>query len=1286
MILYGVSKTDFPLGQPMQRARLLRSSRLIPVFLAFFVAQSVAETFTNPAIVQTGSNPSSIGEADFNGDGNPDLVYIDGSGMHILLGNGDGTFRQGQTISLPAGMGGTITIADVNADGKLDLLFGGSNPEPQIAAALGNGDGTFGAPIITTFELNLSLYANCGARFGVADLNGDGAVDLIVSDNLNTQMYILMGNNTGAFTLGSVFHINSYPGDVWTGDFNGDGHQDFLVQGTISSDVTVYLGNGDGTFQPGVVYGEGQPNSNITSVVLADMDGDGHLDMVTGTNASTVQIWHGNADGTFTALSSPAATLNSYAIVLAIADFNSDGTLDIAISSGSGLSILLGTGNLDYANPVPYSLGGYQYTSAVADFNRDGHPDVALTVPGGIALLFGEANGTLQSFAVYDMGQGVTSLTAADLTGNQIEDIAVAEGSTGPGILIGKGDGTFTLEAGTAISQGTGTIVLPGDFNGDGNEDLYFTGNNTSGLVLFGNGNGTFQSPVDLTQFQQVGFVASAVGNLTNSGRSDLVSLNYQSFDVLLGQANDTFTLLTTTLYSLQSTVNPVIGDFNKDGNADLIVSELTEIQVFLGNGDGTFTPSRTISTQIPGIDGLCGPTAMATADLDSDGNLDLVMPISCTNVAEIFYGNGDGSFQNPVLLPLEQGYNTIQIADVNGDHLPDLIFSNQGIIAIIHNAGNRTYSAESHYLAGTVGTIAVQDFNGDGFPDLAVASSGTTVAVLLNQPAGNLTSGALTVSPEPSTYTKPFSMTLNLAPFKTGTGTPAGSVTFSIDGNPVATVALTGTTASYVYSSTLPLGSHAITATYNGDSNFVPSYFIEQHQVIPIVYPTGITLTATPNSALAGQTISFQATVTSPGQTPYGIVSFFDGTTPIGSVSLNSNSLAVFDTALLSPGQHAVSADFLGNENFAAVNSSPVNVTITVNQTTATLTVDPTSVAIGAPVTLTAAITSPAGTPTGSAVFYDGTRFLQNVTLDGAGVAVYSATFSAAGTHVITASYLANGSFAASNSSPFNLNVTSTATNTTSTNIVGAANPQVVRGFTFTATVHSATNKPIGSVDFWDGDSLLETVPLDEAGSGTYQSASLGPGVHYISASYSGATNLAASVSSVLVESIPSEAPDFSISLSPVNALVLVGGSVISDVTVQSINGFNRDVALACTTGTVQLTCTLQPANLLNGAGTSTLTVTLTASSRSSLPVSKIWMGITALIALPLLAAVRIKRANPACVVVALVLLAGAFGCGSPVPHGSGSSQTVTVTASSRQSTGTIIHTVRMNVLIPPA
>jgi len=430
-----------PVRRPMQRAKKLRFCLCVAswgLFFFLFLPHAAAESFKNPPLVLTGSYPTALNTGDFNGDGIPDLAYTDGSGMHILLGNGDGTFQHGEDIALPAWAGGTITVADVNKDGKTDLLFsglyfpsGGQNPEPEIVVFLGNGNGTFGSPVVSTLTLNLSLFPLISS-LGVADFNGDGAVDLIAPDAQNSQIYVLLGNNTGAFTLENAFHINAYPGKVWTGDFNGDGHQDFLVYGGIASNVTVYLGKGDGTFQTGVVYGGGS-SSGFTGVVLADMDGDGHPDMVVGTQTNTIEILHGNADGTFATTSSGGATLNSYPIVLAVADFNSDGVLDIAVEDGSGLGILLGTGSLNYATPVPYGLDTSSYTFTVADFNRDGHLDCALAEPGGI-------------HAVADRVETWT-----------------ADGTLMPGIDVRLAPGHTPGSSVVVVSDGTARALLLGD-------------------------------------------------------------------------------------------------------------------------------------------------------------------------------------------------------------------------------------------------------------------------------------------------------------------------------------------------------------------------------------------------------------------------------------------------------------------------------------------------------------------------------------------------------------------------------------------------------------------------------------------------------------------------------------------------------------------------------------------------------------------------------------------------------------------------------------------------------
>jgi len=116
---------------------------------------------------------------------------------------------------------------------------------------------------------------------------------------------------------------------------------------------------------------------------------------------------------------------------------------------------------------------------------------------------------------------------------------------------------------------------------------------------------------------------------------------------------------------------------------------------------------------------------------------------------------------------------------------------------------------------------------------------------------------------------------------------------------------------------------------------------------------------------------------------------------------------------------------------------------------------------------------------------------------------------------------------------------------------------------------VESANLEPRGNVVSRDGDAVLATVALDDTSSGTYTSASLGPGVHSISAAYAGAASLGGGVSTLLAERIPPDESDFSVALSPSDSLVRAGGPVSSQVTVHSVNRFHQNVGLACSTGT---------------------------------------------------------------------------------------------------------------------
>ena len=189
-------------------------------------------TFQPPATYTVGANPSSMLMADFNGDGNPDIAVpsVDNQNngiVSIVLGNGDGTFRP--AIYLPTASTSTsMAVADFNGDGKADLVSTstGDFTRPGVSVLIGNGDGTFQAPLITPF---IQLSFNSPSPMVVGDFNGDGKPDLVVLGF--SSLFIMPGNGDGTFQTPLSLNTGAFSffSSISAGDFNSDGKTDLAV-------------------------------------------------------------------------------------------------------------------------------------------------------------------------------------------------------------------------------------------------------------------------------------------------------------------------------------------------------------------------------------------------------------------------------------------------------------------------------------------------------------------------------------------------------------------------------------------------------------------------------------------------------------------------------------------------------------------------------------------------------------------------------------------------------------------------------------------------------------------------------------------------------------------------------------------------------------------------------------------------------------------------------------------------------------------------------------------------
>lgn len=228
--------------------------------------------------------------ADFNGDGNQDLALTEGTGgVFVFLGNGDGTFRSPTKFPSHGRTSTALLSGDFNNDGKLDLVvlnFGAGNQAASIAVLLGNGDGTFNAPIVTSIPRRAHTIS-----IASGDFNEDGKLDLVAAGYGSDKLLVLLGNGDGTFSGPTLWKGGLRMDSIAVADFNGDGHSDIVVANEVfpASRISVLLGSGDGTFQPRVSFGV--KGLSPQQVIVDDFNRDGKPDIATvNINGSSVSV------------------------------------------------------------------------------------------------------------------------------------------------------------------------------------------------------------------------------------------------------------------------------------------------------------------------------------------------------------------------------------------------------------------------------------------------------------------------------------------------------------------------------------------------------------------------------------------------------------------------------------------------------------------------------------------------------------------------------------------------------------------------------------------------------------------------------------------------------------------------------------------------------------------------------------------------------------------------------------------------------------------------------------
>jgi predicted NUDIX family NTP pyrophosphohydrolase len=337
--------------------------------------------------------PRSVVIRDLNGDGRPELVVAAApfqlGHVYVYANTGGGRFQPSGDYPTP-GSSLSVAIADLNSDGKPDVVTSNANGGPGgVSVFVNRGDGSLQAGV--DYETDQGT-----ASVAVGDLTGDGKPDLATANSFASTVSVLVNRGDGTFGDKTNYPSVDGPYSVAIGDVNGDGLQDLATANygnfpNRERTVSVLVNSGHGGFQPARQYAVGL---GPQSVVLADVSGDGHPDLVTAnTLANSVSVLLNPGDGSFVGRRDYATGRSPQQV--AVGDVDGDGRLDLAtpnyyshvLANQGTVSVLLNKDGGTFYSRLDYATGDHPGSVAVGDVNGDGRADLATTYYSKVNVL-----------------------------------------------------------------------------------------------------------------------------------------------------------------------------------------------------------------------------------------------------------------------------------------------------------------------------------------------------------------------------------------------------------------------------------------------------------------------------------------------------------------------------------------------------------------------------------------------------------------------------------------------------------------------------------------------------------------------------------------------------------------------------------------------------------------------------------------------------------------------------------------------------------------------------------
>jgi Ca2+-binding RTX toxin-like protein len=794
-LTFAANQTTASINVPILGNTLLQNNHTFTVALT---SPQVAPNFVGgPAAIPQATDTFAV-VADVNGDGRPDVISLNIDNTFTVMPNKTGAdgFMDFQDLGQPGQEApfpfSTInqprlaTVADVNGDGRPDLLV--VNNTGLVVhlntTAFGTSSPSLFGPT-PSFAGAVTVFSGNVAGLATADVNGDGRPDLVVGNGLANTVTVLLNSTafaatTPSFAAAQTFAVANGPGAVAPADVNGDGRPDLLVATPGSDSVSVLLNT---TPAGAAAASFAAPQSFATgavplAVAAGDVNGDGRPDLVVAnTNANTVSVLMNTTPAgapapSFAAQQTFAA--GTVPIALATADVNGDGRRDVVILSqnSSTESVLLnktapGSATASFVRQT-VNAGTTLGSLAVADLNNDGRPEVIGSSGFGVAVLTTNA-APITTIPVIAAPQAVPAagsphaVATADVNGDGRPDLLVAN-SGGSSVSVQLNTAPAEAPPSFAALQAFATGAAPfsvaaADVNKDGRPDLLVAnnGSNTVSVLLNTTAAGASSASFAAQQTFATGLspYSVATADINGDGRPDLLVANSVS-NIVSVLLNTTTPGAGTPSFAVQQTFatgtdprSVAAGDVNGDGKPDLVVANAgsNTVSVLLnltagGASTVSFVPQQTFATGAK-------PVSVAVAKVTGNGLLgcaDLMVANSNSNNVSVLQnltsaGSATATFAGQVPFAAGTGPAAVAVADMNGDGRLDLLVANQGAntasvllnTAILGAPGGPSFAAQQVFPTGGAPiAVAAADMNGDGRPDLLVANNTSNSVSLL--------------------------------------------------------------------------------------------------------------------------------------------------------------------------------------------------------------------------------------------------------------------------------------------------------------------------------------------------------------------------------------------------------------------------------------------------------------------------------------------------------------------------------------------------------------------------